>query len=71
MFLSDFIFLTDENIHPNLVKYLRSKSFSVKDVREEKLNGTSDEKLMKLSFRENRIILTQDRDFGRLVYTTS
>lgn len=26
MVLSDFTFLTDENIHPNLVKYLSLKS---------------------------------------------
>lgn len=24
---------------------------------------------MKLSFKENRVIITQDRDFGKLVYT--
>ena len=71
MVLSDFTFLTDENIHPDLVKFLRSKSFSVKDVREEKLHGTSDENLLNLSFKENRVILTQDRDFGRLIYTKS
>lgn len=69
MVLTDFIFLTDENIHPELIKFLRDKSFRIKDVREEKLIGTSDLSLMNLSFKENRVIITQDRDFGKLVYT--
>ncbi len=69
MVLTDFNFLTDENIHPELVKFLRNKSFDIKDVKEEKLIGTSDLQLMNLAFKENRIIITQDRDFGKLVYT--
>jgi predicted nuclease of predicted toxin-antitoxin system len=69
MFLKEFSYISDENINPSIIKYLRDKSFNIKDVREEKLIGTSDSELMKLSFKENRVIITQDRDFGKLVYT--
>ena len=69
MLLKEFSYLSDENINPAFVKFLRNKSINIKDVREEKLIGTSDTELMKLSFKEGRVIITQDRDFGKLVYT--
>lgn len=69
MVLKDFNYLTDENIHPELVKFLRDKSLNIIDVKEEKLIGTSDLNLMSLAFKENRIVITQDRDFGKLIYT--
>ena len=37
-----FSYLCDENISPAIVKYLREKYIDVKDVREEKLIGSSD-----------------------------
>jgi len=42
MILKDFKFLTDENIHPDVVHYLRKSNFDVKDVKESKLFGKSD-----------------------------
>lgn len=69
MLLNEFSYLCDENINPAIVKYLREKYLDVKDVREEKLIGSSDIELMKLSFKKNRVIITQYRDFGKLVYT--
>ena len=71
MVLKDFSYLSDENINPSIINYLRDKSFNIKDVREEKLIGSSDFELLNLAFKENRVIITQDRDFGKLVYTQS
>jgi predicted nuclease of predicted toxin-antitoxin system len=34
----------------------------------ETLRGVSDEELLTRAFAENRILLTQDKDFGELVY---
>lgn len=34
--------LTDENIHPEVVKYLRFKGFDVFDTKEEGLRGKKD-----------------------------
>lgn len=71
MKLKDFGILTDENISPELVKWLRDKGFEVKDVKEMLLQGTTDQILLTLSFEENRIIFTHDSDFGKMIYTQS
>ncbi len=57
-------FLTDENVPASLVKALRAKGFSVKDVKEEKLFGIKDGPLMDISRREQRVIITLDKDFA-------
>ena len=60
-------FLTDENISPSLVKTLRNKKYDVKDIKEEKLFGTSDTEILKLAYKENRVIITHDKDFANLL----
>ena len=42
-------FLTDENISPSLVRTLRNKKYDVKDIKEEKLFGTSDTEILKFA----------------------
>lgn len=69
MHLSSFALLTDENIHPALVTYLRSEGFTVKDVKEENLIGSSDRKLLSISYQENLVVLTHDSDFGKIIFT--
>lgn len=69
MELSSFTFLTDENIHPTLVAYLRSEGFIIKDVKEENLIGSSDHKLLSISYQEKMVILTHDSDFGKIIFT--
>lgn len=71
MTLQDSRLLTDENMHPEVVQFLRSQGCDVLDVQEEGLHGTGDVKLMRLAYLEDRIILTHDRDFGRLAITTN
>ncbi|MCB1178268.1 MAG: DUF5615 family PIN-like protein [Leptospiraceae bacterium] len=66
MELKRYSFLSDENIHPDVVKYLRNQNIEIKDVKESGLSGKSDSYLLNLAFKENRIILTHDSDFGRL-----
>lgn len=69
MFLKDFKFLTDENIHPEVVSFLRKAGFDTKDVKESRLSGNSDLFLLKLAHQEGRVILTHDSDFGKIIYT--
>ena len=69
MHFPDFGLLTDENIQTTVIVFLRSQNFDIKDVKEEGLQGTSDEKLLALAYAEERLILTHDSDFGRLVFT--
>lgn len=68
MTLQDFAWLADENIAPDIVSFLRESGIDVKSVKEEGLVGTSDLTLLELSLVENRIILTQDSDFGIIIY---
>ena len=62
-------FLADENIGLNVVKFLRSRRHSVLSVLENKnLRGMDDDFLISLANRENRIIITLDKDFGELIF---
>lgn len=56
-------FLTDENISLRVAKYLREKCFDVKDIKEEKLYGLSDEEIFEIAVKEKRAIITHDKDF--------
>lgn len=57
-------FITDENIPASLVNAIRQKGHSVKDIKEEKLQGAKDSAIMLLSREEKRIIITLDKDFA-------
>jgi len=58
--------LTDENISPRVVSFLRQKGTDVIDAKEEKWHGKDDEYLLEKAFSDNRFILTHDSDFGTL-----
>ena len=57
-------FLADENISRSLIEFLRKEGYDIKDIKEEKLYGISDEEVIRLALRDKRIILTHDREFG-------
>jgi predicted nuclease of predicted toxin-antitoxin system len=58
--------LTDENIHPSVVNFLRQQSCDVEDVSTLSLIGHADEVILKAALDQERIVVTHDRDFGRL-----
>lgn len=64
--LSAFKLLTDENIHPDVVEWLRLQGCDVQDVREQGWFGNTDRSLMKISSATGRVIITHDSDFGQL-----
>jgi predicted nuclease of predicted toxin-antitoxin system len=64
--LADFGVLTDENIDAEIVIFLRSRGFDVRDVKEDGLVGSDDLPLLQLAVSENRMVLTHDSDFGTL-----
>ena len=49
MRLRDVDLLTDENVHPGVLAYLRSEGFDVLDVKEEGLGGADDVLLIRLA----------------------
>jgi predicted nuclease of predicted toxin-antitoxin system len=58
--------LTDENISPKVVSFLRNKGFHVVDVKEMGLHGKDDAYLLKKAHKERLFVLTHDSDFGLL-----
>lgn len=66
MRLQQYKLLTDENIHPDVVQFLRHRQIDVLDVCEQKLIGTADVALIRRAFSEDCVIVTHDRDFGTL-----
>ena len=60
-------FLVDENIAGSVVNALRKSGYDVKDVKEEKLYGLSDSKILEMANEGDRIIITHDKDFMNLL----
>lgn len=61
-------FLSDENIGHGVIEPLRKLGFDVKSILE--INpGLNDTNVLALANKENRILITSDKDFGELIYT--
>ncbi len=60
-------FLSDENTAPSLVKSIRRKGFDVKDIKEEKMFGVGDYEVLEIGNKENRIVISHDKDFANLI----
>lgn len=56
-------FLADENVDRPVVEKLRSKDVDVLSVDEEE-KGISDREVLEKAVRENRVLITFDRDFS-------
>ena len=65
MRLQEFSLLADENLHPNVVAFLRSRGCNILYAREG-LIGSSDTALIQLAHSQNRVVITHDKDFGTL-----
>ncbi len=61
-------FLADENIAPKVVLALRSRGYDVSDVKELRLSGLTDPKVLQLANRAQRVVLTHDRDFAHALF---
>jgi len=64
--LSEFAFFTDENIHRDVVLFLRERGLDVIDTCEQRLQGSPDIDLIRRAFSDGRVIITHDSDFGTL-----
>ncbi|HEY1364171.1 MAG TPA: DUF5615 family PIN-like protein [Xanthobacteraceae bacterium] len=63
-------FLADENCDFRVIRALREAGHDVTAVIEI-ARGAEDEAIIKLAAREKRIFITEDRDFGQLVYAAA
>ena len=62
----DLRFLTDENVSPRLVIFLREHGHDVQDVKEKGWHGKDDAFLLRKAAKTRRFIISHDRDFGKL-----
>ena len=60
-------FLIDENVGFSIIKYLRDEGFDVKAVSE-LFPSRDDVSIIKIAHQEKRIIVTNDKDFGYLIF---
>jgi predicted nuclease of predicted toxin-antitoxin system len=60
-------FLIDENIGVSLINYLRNNGHDVKSASEF-YPSRDDTSLINIAHQENRIIVTNDKDFGYLTF---
>jgi len=60
-------FLVDECCEAEIVTLLRSEGHDILYAPEYK-PGSTDEELLVKAFKEERILITEDKDFGQLVY---
>lgn len=61
-------FLIDENVGQSVINYLTQNDYDVIVATAKGLRSREDLFLLDYAFRENRIIVTNDKDFGYLVY---
>ena len=60
-------FIIDENVGFTIVKYLRDQGFDTKSVSE-LFPARDDTFIIKRAYQEGRIIITNDKDFGYLIF---
>lgn len=66
MRLTEFTWLTDENIHPLIIVFLRQQGITVLDACEQGWQGSKDYQLLEKAVLADAIILTHDSDYGML-----
>ena len=60
-------FLANENFPLSSIGILRFNNFNIKSIADE-FSGITDKEVMEIASREDRTILTFDRDYGELIF---
>jgi predicted nuclease of predicted toxin-antitoxin system len=68
MLISQFTFLTDENMPFRVVEWLKIKGLDVFDIKEQSLSSSPDTTVMKIAEEQRRIIITQDSDLATILF---
>ena len=68
MTIQEFRFLTDENVDKELVDFLIGQGFDVWDIKASGNFGLDDQEILEIAYREDRVVVTQDSDFGKLIF---
>ena len=59
--------LADENIEKPIIDYLRSRRYDIYWIAE-KRSSIGDNKVLSIANKEKRILITNDKDFGELIF---
>lgn len=62
----DFPLLADENVHPEVISFLRGIQLNIISITEQGKFGLKDNDVLKLATDSERVVLTHDSDFGGL-----
>lgn len=60
--------LADENLNFSFVKSIREEGYPVTTIQDFQLQGISDNQVIEVAQDQSAIVLTEDKDFGELVY---
>lgn len=60
-------FLVDESVEFRIVLFLRSLGFDVVSISEQN-PSISDPEVLKLAYHQKRVLITNDKGFGRLIF---
>ncbi|MDY0082472.1 MAG: DUF5615 family PIN-like protein [Ignavibacteriaceae bacterium] len=63
-------FLIDENVGFTVIEYLRKQGYDTKSVREF-FPSRNDSFILEKAYQEKRIIITNDKDFGYLIFKSN
>jgi len=66
--LFDQPLIADENIHAAIIVFLRENGYDVYSIRE-KSPGISDQQVLSVAQEKKGILITEDSDFGELVFS--
>jgi predicted nuclease of predicted toxin-antitoxin system len=61
-------FLLDENAEFRLAFFLQERGHDVKAIAHDYPGGLSDDQVLSLAYEEQRVLITNDRDFGELIF---
>jgi predicted nuclease of predicted toxin-antitoxin system len=62
----DFPILADENVHPDVIGFLRGIGLDIESIAEQGSFGLSDREVLQQANSSERVVLTHDSDFGGL-----
>jgi len=60
----DFPLLADENVHPDVIVFLREAGLDVESISEQGKFGLPDGSVLQQANESSRVVLTHDSDFG-------
>jgi predicted nuclease of predicted toxin-antitoxin system len=61
-------FLLDESVELRLQPFLKTLGYDVTSVAKDYLYGLFDEDVLEIAAQEQRILITNDKDFGELIF---